>query len=597
MNNLLYYGISDKNGWLGFVNAASVTLATGNQGVPQAYSKYVNIKGNQNIWNGFDFKTNKPAANYKNQTLQAREVYSHFNGARYLSLYTNKGQLLGYIDESGVTVATGNQGLPQTYQKYVSVKGSHNIWNGFDFKTSKPAANYKNQTLQTREIYSHFNGSRYLSLYTNKGVLLGYIDETGVTVAPGNQGVPQAYSKYVSIRGHYNIWSGFDWKTSQLGSNYKNQTFEARESYTHFNGSTYLSLYNNKGALLGYINASGVNVAKGRQGVHQKYGKFVTLKGYYDIWDGFSFRTKKLGKDHKGKTYQARGIYHHFNGLRYLSLYDNKGNWLGYINEKGASLAKGRQGTYQSYNQLVRISSNRPIIWTNFGFKGKVSGNHKNKIYLAKGYYTHFNGSRYLSLYNNGKWVGYINESSTKKVRGAGNYLQTTREKLINSLNTNKNIYLRTPYKSLVTAPYQPERLMSPIGRPNGNPPAFNCTGFVARAVRDGGGNLNKVTNVTKGWGTSNNAYNWRDALVPRTDSVSFKTIDDLLKSGLAKKGDILYFEADFSRPGYDCHIGIFWGDTPTENKIWHSTGAKGNAITNIFSGTPYSKVMLIPMD
>ncbi|KWZ85954.1 hypothetical protein HMPREF3213_00196, partial [Heyndrickxia coagulans] len=34
------------------------------------------------------------------------------------------------------------------------------------------------------------------------------------------------------------------------------------------------------------------------------------------------------------KTYLAKYAYYHSNGLTYLSLYDGKGKWVGYINAK-----------------------------------------------------------------------------------------------------------------------------------------------------------------------------------------------------------------------------------------------------------------------
>ncbi|MBP2966630.1 hypothetical protein J8385_18810, partial [Acinetobacter baumannii] len=69
-----------------------------------------------------------------------------------------------------------------------------------------------------------------------------------------------------------------------------------------------------------------------------------------------------------------------------------------------------------------------------------------------------------------------------------------------------------------------------------------------------------------------------------------------LLKSGKAKKGDIIYFEPDYSKPGYDCHIAFFWGNTSSHNRTWHSTGP-GNNISHIYSGTPFTEIYLFPMD
>ena len=40
--------------------------------------------------------------------------------------------------------------------------------------------------------------------------------------------------------------------------------------------------------------------------------------------------------------------------------------------------------------------------------------------------------------------------------------------------------------------------------------------------------------------------------------------------SGEARKGDLVFFYP-FNPYSTDCHIGFFWGDTPYENRFWHS--------------------------
>lgn len=51
-----------------------------------------------------------------------------------------------------------------------------------------------------------------------------------------------------------------------------------------------------------------------------------------------------------------------------------------------------------------------------------------------------------------------------------------------------------------------------------------------------------------------------------------FNSIDELLRSGLARKGDIVFFNP-YNPYADDSHIGFFWGDTPSENLFWHSDG------------------------
>ena len=70
---------------------------------------------------------------------------------------------------------------------------------------------------------------------------------------------------------------------------------------------------------------------------------------------------------------------------------------------------------------------------------------------------------------------------------------------------------------------------------------------------------MNKITNVANAWGSIANAYNWRDALVRNTEYYAFDSVSQLLNSGKAEKGDVIYFEPDYTKPGYDCHIGFSW--------------------------------------
>ena len=100
-------------------------------------------------------------------------------------------------------------------------------------------------------------------------------------------------------------------------------------------------------------------------------------------------------------------------------MYDNKGNWLGYLNTAGVKVVSGQQGAYQSYGKNVTIKTDSYAIWRNFSWSSNASGNHLGKTYLAKGVYHHFNGSRYLSLYDSSnRWIGYINSLGTNDSYG-----------------------------------------------------------------------------------------------------------------------------------------------------------------------------------
>lgn len=187
----------------------------------------------------------------------------------------------------------------------------------------------------------------------------------------------------------------------------------------------------------------------------------------------------------------------------------------------------------------------------------------------------------------------YSRSARAGKKQGVANYLGITKNQLMNELTRHEydGFYLGTPFRGLWVPSAQ---CMSPKGAPNKYGPGFNCTGFVATAFQRAGGDLRQITRVSNAWGDVCNAYNWRDALKLNTEYYEFSSVDQLLKSGKASKGDVLYFEPDFTRPNYDCHIGFFWGSRSNENLMWHSYDR--NIKSNIKSATPWTKIMLFKL-
>ena len=365
------------------------------------------------------------------------------------------------------------------------------------------------------------------------------------------------------------------------------------------NGNKYYSLYDNNNKWQGYVNEAAVTKATSRGGIWHGTNEYVTVtKNYYQTYTDFNFNVKGNTKNMMNKTYHLQGWYHHVNGNKYYSLYDNNNKWQGYVNEAAVTKSNGRQGTGFSTNKSVLVIKNGYSIWNNFNWNEKTRTNSLiNKTYQVKWYYKHMNGSTYYSLYEaNGKWFGYVNSGAVRERKGAASYLGTTRQRVVNELSAHQNdrFYFGTPYRGLSSS--NPEPFLSPYGAPNAYGPGMNCTGFVACVMRRSGGNLNRISGITQGWGSYANAYNWRDALMRNTEYYTFNSVDALLKSGKAQKGDIIYFDPVWTDINYDCHIGIFWGNSSTENKIWHQVLA-GNMTSNIFSGTRFSKIYLFPQD
>lgn len=192
---------------------------------------------------------------------------------------------------------------------------------------------------------------------------------------------------------------------------------------------------------------------------------------------------------------------------------------------------------------------------------------------------------------SSGPFFGMTSRASRKL--GVAEYMGTTKAKLLKELQSHErdNFYLGTPFRSIWIPS---EQNMSPNGAPNRFGPGMNCTGFVATAFKRSGGDLGQITRVANAWGDVANAYNWRDALSRNTEYYEFNSVSQLLSSGKAEKGDILYFEPDYSIPGYDPHIGFFWGSTSSENKMWHSYDK--NRMSNIKAGRPWTKILLFKL-
>ncbi|MFI3730960.1 GW dipeptide domain-containing protein [Vagococcus fluvialis] len=185
----------------------------------------------------------------------------------------------------------------------------------------------------------------------------------------------------------------------------------------------------------------------------------------------------------------------------------------------------------------------------------------------------------------------YSNQA-VKKI-GVAEFLGINKAKLLNELQRHEydNFYLGTPFRGLWTPSAQ---CLSPNGAPNKYGPGFNCTGFVASVFQRAGGDLSQITRRANAWGDVANAYNWRDALRPNTENYAFNSVNELLSSGKAEKGDVIYFEPDYTKPGYDCHIGFFWGSRSNENLMWHSYDR--NIKSNIKSATPFTKIYLFKL-
>ena len=176
----------------------------------------------------------------------------------------------------------------------------------------------------------------------------------------------------------------------------------------------------------------------------------------------------------------------------------------------------------------------------------------------------------------------------------SGSVLGVSRQRLLEQLISHENdsYYLGTRY----------DTSLSPVccTYPNGEPRSdgftgMNCGGFVSHAYAKAGGDMSKIANNQSnspwpggpGRGSFCNAYRWYGYAIDSGATVlQFNSVSELLASGQARKGDLVFFYP-FNPYSTDCHIGFFWGDTPYENRFWHSFGGMGNSISEFVSDGP----------
>lgn len=161
--------------------------------------------------------------------------------------------------------------------------------------------------------------------------------------------------------------------------------------------------------------------AKAQEKENKQKPKFNKKENYihfkkdsYTLWKDLNFKAKKgKSKDYMNQTLKMKG-YYVVNGSKYASIYNYQDQWLGYINMDNVVVDNHAGGAYVKYERYVTVTKDNYTLWKDFDFDVKkgTTKSMKGHTYIVKGYYRHFNGSVYYSLYNGkNQWVGYINKN------------------------------------------------------------------------------------------------------------------------------------------------------------------------------------------
>ena len=415
-----YYLLSTPFREIGYIDPASTKKSTGEEGIlfPENNS-YASITSVNKKLFTLDFQENGTLNALKDRTVKLGGFYNHFNGTKYYLIKDKSNKSIGVVEEGAIQKSNSSGGVWHSTNQYVIVnRNNWTIWKDFNFENGNSTKNLYGQLYRVTGWYCHFNGTKYLSLYDNKGVWQGYLNENGVEISsPG--GKWNSTNQYVTVtKSNWTIWKDFNFKQGSSTKTLYQRTYRVTGWYRHFNGSKYLSVYDNNGKWQGYLNEDGAQVVNNQGGKWNYTNQYITVtKDNWTIWKDFDFKNGISTKNMYLKTYKVTGWYRHFNGSKYLSVYDNNGKWQGYLNEGGAQVVSNQGGKWNSTNQYITVTKNNWTIWKDFNFKnGTSTKNMYLKTYKVTGWYRHFNGSKYLSLYDDkGKWQGYLNEGGTKK--------------------------------------------------------------------------------------------------------------------------------------------------------------------------------------
>lgn len=118
-------------------------------------------------------------------------------------------------------------------------------------------------------------------------------------------------------------------------------------------------------------------------------GKYTTIVSKdLVLWKDLTMQTEIA----KSSKYYLQTLYVEkeftlSDGKKFVSLQDNKKQFIGYVVASSIKIVNGQQGSFQSMNQFVSIRGNY-TIWNNFNWDERASASkYKNQTFRAKGIY------------------------------------------------------------------------------------------------------------------------------------------------------------------------------------------------------------------
>lgn len=262
-----------------------------------------------------------------------------------------------------------------------------------------------------------------------------YMPDFARRILPESDPKPIACDQYVTVtKKGTNLYTDTSLsKVKQSSDKFYQKTLYTNKYVTDSQNKKYYAIYDNTNTFQGYLSESALKVSDHAEGgifFSDDYYAKITQSGK-QIWKDLHFNNAIDSTDnHMNTLYHVKGHYNHFNGEVYLTLYNGKDEWCGYINQKFVTKSDSVLNDHHSYKKYETVVKKGVNIYQDKLLKTPVAttDNYLNQTVFARGYYDAFDGKRYMSIFEEDKtatdglkWIGYVDESALKLALDSGN--------------------------------------------------------------------------------------------------------------------------------------------------------------------------------
>lgn len=417
MNGSTYVTVYDnQNRCLGYVNVDCLQKASSSWGIGFKMEKSVIVNRKDVPAYSAPGKQDGNSSRFYKKNYLVKKYFKAFNGKTYYELFdTDKQKVAGYIEDKATKERPWGFGDAHNKTQYITfMSKNYSMYKDQKFTKKGTTNSYYHKTLKAKSYYKHTNGSTYLSVYDNKNKWVGYVNANAGDLSSKSMGAKISGDEYMGIKkSNYSFWKDLDLKKKSGDTkNYRTTTMKSTGYYSNYNGRKYYSM-RTKDKWIGYLNGEALSKTDSWGIAHSSNDYFTVMDDEYNVYSNRNGKKNGLTSKQYHKTYRIKRYYKRYDGLTYYSFYDGKDNWQGYTCSKAGKKTDSRWGSYISAKKSGIVSSANYDIYADKDWKKKCSSSrYYHKDISVKGYYAHYNGSRYYSLNYQNKWVGYINANA-----------------------------------------------------------------------------------------------------------------------------------------------------------------------------------------